>query len=69
MKYLRATTVPSLPMVRLGQEKHIQWKEERGKRFVVLSKSQNLCVAGTVLSVADYLASFCRMGNFLVMQV
>jgi hypothetical protein len=53
MKYLRATTVPSLPMVRQGQEKLIQWKEEREKRFAVLSKSQNLCVAVPVLSVAD----------------
>jgi hypothetical protein len=53
MKYLRATTVPSLPMVRQEQGKHIQWKEEREKRFVVLSKNLNLCVVVPVLSVAD----------------
>lgn len=33
LKFLRVITAPSLPMVRQGQGRHIQWKEEPGKRF------------------------------------
>lgn len=48
MKYLRAITALSLPMVRQGQEKHTRWKEEQEKRFRIFNFYRHLPICSTL---------------------